>query len=323
MSIINNEIDVETVSGVTNTHHRFVYDGYLCVQRLNGAANNSIYLVFGWDPSEPVATRPLVLQKYGQYNMFYTHDGNKNVSELVFFQQASGIAAHYEYAPFGSVTATGRSTSVTAYDFCEYNPFQFSSEYADDTLGLVYYNYRHYNQTGGRWNNRDCLLAPNEYLFVSNDSLLDFDQLGMKSAALRPWNRPLNIPVKPPHKPIIVIPEGPSIRSDGSLANAIADEMSRVYYSKERVLSEGINLCKRFAPPRIVQSSSQISYERASCKCCVVSYLLLMVDTDNSTVYHFYSASVHNQSCAEVKRQGFWDANHAPYKKIYEYIPWY
>ena len=32
---------VEMVSGVTNTHHRFVYDGYLCIKRLN-AANNSV-----------------------------------------------------------------------------------------------------------------------------------------------------------------------------------------------------------------------------------------------------------------------------------------
>ena len=55
---------IETVNSTTNTHHRFVYDGYLCIQRLNAAANNAIDLVFGWDPSEQVATRPLVLQKY-------------------------------------------------------------------------------------------------------------------------------------------------------------------------------------------------------------------------------------------------------------------
>ena len=119
------------------------------------AANNSIDLMFGWDPSEQVATRPLILQKYGQYNLFYTHDGNKNVSELVFFQQANGIAAHYEYAPFGAVTATSRSTPVTAYDFRECNPFRFSAEYADDVLCLVHYNFRHYEPCVGRWLNRD------------------------------------------------------------------------------------------------------------------------------------------------------------------------
>ena len=156
---------------VTKNDQRFVYDGYVCIQRLNAASNNAIDLVFTWDPSEPIATRPLVLQKYGQYNLFYTHDGNKNVSELVFFQQANGIAAHYEYAPFGAITAASRSTPVTAYDFREYNPFRFSSEYADDKVELVYYNYRHYNPIKCQWCSRDPLLeiaSINLYAFCKN-----------------------------------------------------------------------------------------------------------------------------------------------------------
>ena len=59
---------------------------------------------------------------------------SKNVSEIVFFQQQNGIAAHYEYAPFGAVTVASRSTPVTAYDFREYNPFRFSSEYSVDGI---------------------------------------------------------------------------------------------------------------------------------------------------------------------------------------------
>jgi len=35
------------------------------------------------------------------------------------------------------------------------NPYRFSSEFADDTLGLVYYNYRHCEPTMGRWLSRD------------------------------------------------------------------------------------------------------------------------------------------------------------------------
>ena len=173
---------IETVNSVTNTHHRFVYDGYVCIQRLNAASNNAIDLVFGWDPSEPVATRPLILQKYEQYNMFYTHDGNKNVSELVFFQQANGIAAHYEYAPFGAVTAASRSTPVTAYDFREYNPFRFSSEYADDAFGLLYYNFRHFNVYVGKWLMRDPYwerAGRNIYIYLDN-SISSFDRLGLK-----------------------------------------------------------------------------------------------------------------------------------------------
>ena len=37
--------------------------------------------------------------------------------------------------------------------FC--NTFRFSSEYADDTIGLVYYNYRHFNPWSATWLCRD------------------------------------------------------------------------------------------------------------------------------------------------------------------------
>ena len=35
-------------------------------------------------------------------------------------------------------------------NIAELNPFCFSSEYADDELGLVYYNCRYLNPTDGR-----------------------------------------------------------------------------------------------------------------------------------------------------------------------------
>ncbi len=183
----------ETVGGaVTDSNFSFVYDGYLCIQRLNATTRN-VKLIFTWDPLEKVATRPLMVEKPGKYKMHVTHDGNKNVSELVFFSGGSGIAAHYEYAPFGVVTASTRSTSVTAYDFRTYNPFRFSSEYADDTLGLVYYNYRHYNPLDGRWTSRDPVqnlihliriyagrnLERNCYLFVNDKPLFAVDALGL------------------------------------------------------------------------------------------------------------------------------------------------
>ena len=74
----------------TNKHQRFVYDKYLCIQRLNGT-NNAVTDLFEWDPTEPVATRPLYWQPRtaeGNCSLFYTHDGNKNVSEAVFYQRA-------------------------------------------------------------------------------------------------------------------------------------------------------------------------------------------------------------------------------------------
>ncbi|MBQ8124537.1 MAG: RHS repeat protein [Kiritimatiellae bacterium] len=172
---------VESANGVTNAHHRFVYDGYLCIQRLDATANNLIELSFAWDPTEPVATRPLVMQRNGGWNFFYTHDGNKNVSEVVSFQQARGVPAHYEYAPFGAVTAATRNTNITAFDVRSLNPYRFSSEYADDALGLVYYNYRHYEPVIGRWLSRDAarFRDRNLYLICENRVFGCYDRLGL------------------------------------------------------------------------------------------------------------------------------------------------
>ena len=171
---------IETVDNATNTHHRFVYDGYLCIQRLNAAANNAIDLIFAWDPAEPVATRPLMIEKPGVCTLHVMHDGNKNVSDLVFFNGGSGVAAHYEYAPFGALTVSTRNSTSTAYDFRTYNPFRFSSEYADDALGLVYYNYRHYGPVMGRWLSRDPIGGVFEMSFIINAQVMKNDILGLK-----------------------------------------------------------------------------------------------------------------------------------------------
>ena len=90
---------------------------------------------------EIITLRPLVMQRNGGWNFFYTHDGNKNVSDVVSFQQARGVPAHYEYAPFGAVTVSATNTAFTAFNVAATNPFRFSSEYADDALGLVYCDY--------------------------------------------------------------------------------------------------------------------------------------------------------------------------------------
>ena len=75
--------------------------------------------------------------------------------ELIRGMGETVYAAHYEYAPFGAVTATTNNTAFTAFNVAESNPFRFSSEYTDDALGLVYYNYRHYIPSIFRWTVRD------------------------------------------------------------------------------------------------------------------------------------------------------------------------
>ena len=134
--------------GSTNRLDRCTYDNYLCVARNRWQPDGtSAADRFVWDPMELVATRPLAFYQPNAQPQLYSIDGNKNVSELVSSADGS-ISAHYEYAPFGEEILTSGSLALT-------NPFRFSSEYADDTIALIYYNYRHLEPVTGRWLNRD------------------------------------------------------------------------------------------------------------------------------------------------------------------------
>ena len=64
------------------------------------------------------------------------------------------------------------------------NPFRFSSEFHDDELGLVYYNYRYYNPQLGRWTKRDpingtSLKILNINIYCNNNPLNNIDKLGL------------------------------------------------------------------------------------------------------------------------------------------------
>jgi len=75
------------------------------------------------------------------------YDGNGNVVGLV--STADGIvAAQYEYGPFGEPL---RAAGPLAAE----NPIRFSTKYTDPETGLVYYGYRYYSPSLGRWLSRD------------------------------------------------------------------------------------------------------------------------------------------------------------------------
>ena len=170
-------VEMRTVKDGAETLQRFAYDNYLCVQQLRGA-DNAIFHSYVWDPTEPIATRPLIfIPSIGEV-AYYFHDGNKNVSDLVDIQ---GSVVHYAYTPFGAPTA-----SVPAE-----NPYRFSAEVYDGTLGLSYYNYRHHNSRVGRWLTRDLIEEYHSiglYLFAQNNGANHFDRLGlMESDFIQPF----------------------------------------------------------------------------------------------------------------------------------------
>lgn len=99
-------------------------------------------------------------------------DLTKNVWEV--FGSSGNIRTTYSYTPYGEVTAQGNVSQ----------PVQWSSEMYDEDLGLVYYNYRHYNPHDGRWINRDPIAEQsgwNLYGFVGNGPIAIHDLLGNKA----------------------------------------------------------------------------------------------------------------------------------------------
>jgi RHS repeat-associated protein len=101
-------------------------------------------------------------------------DGNGNVMGLVNAANGS-VVAQYEYGPFGEVIrATGPMAKV--------NPFRFSTKYQDDETDLLYYGYRYYDPSTGRWKSRDPIEEQgglNLYGFVSNEPSGLIDYLGL------------------------------------------------------------------------------------------------------------------------------------------------
>jgi RHS repeat-associated protein len=67
------------------------------------------------------------------------------------------------------------------------NPIRFSSKYTDDESDFLYYGYRYYNPSTGRWLNRDPIHEAgglNLYAFLQNSPLNDFDALGERIVSL-------------------------------------------------------------------------------------------------------------------------------------------
>ena len=159
-----------TVAGTTTLHHRYIYRGYLQIAALDltRAAHPALWLVT-WDPSQSTATRPLALQKDGTW-FTYGYDITKNVCEL--FGPNGYIRTAYSYTPFGSVSASENGVVQN---------FQWSSEFYDSELDLVYYNYRHYSPAHGRFLSRDPIAEQgglNLYAFVGNTPISKWDILG-------------------------------------------------------------------------------------------------------------------------------------------------
>lgn len=149
-------------------HQRFLYRGYLQIACFDPTRSHHPVMWFvTWDPTQPVATRPLAIRKDGSWYT-YGWDLTKNICEV--FGPAGYIRTTYTYSPYGQVTASGDLTQ----------PVQWSSEFYDAEPALVYYNYRHYNPFDGKWVTRD-IASREDYVFSNNSPCYMVDITGLAS----------------------------------------------------------------------------------------------------------------------------------------------
>jgi RHS repeat-associated protein len=156
----------------TNT---YLYDGWNLLAETTGSSTN--YYIWGLDLSQSMqgagGVGGLLMAVLDGDAYCPGFDANGNVTD---YTDASGTTvARYEYDPFGKVSAQSGSM---ADDFV----YRFSTKYADDETGLVYYGYRYLNPDVGRWINRDPIVEDggmNLYGFAANSPLSHFDILGL------------------------------------------------------------------------------------------------------------------------------------------------
>jgi len=163
---------------VPQSTNRFVYDGWNVIAVLNPQSAVVQSLTWGSDLSGSLqgagGVGGLLCVNAGSNGVhFFAMDGNGNVAALVKASDGT-VSATYEYGPFGElVRATGPMAKA--------NPFRFSNKYQDDDTDMLYYGYRYYSPSTGRWLNRDPLREKggfNLYGFVRNNSCSAFDPDG-------------------------------------------------------------------------------------------------------------------------------------------------
>jgi len=177
----------------------FLYDGWNLIAELNANARNARVRTYLWGTDLSGTMQGaggvgglLKLTYYGTSttNAFVAYDGNGNVTALI--DAANGNAcARYEYGPFAEpIRSSGPLSKL--------NPLRFSTKYTDNESGFLYYGYRYYNPSTGRWLSRDPIVqraGSGDYCFANEDPLNGFDIAGL----LRAGEDLFNVTFEPHH----------------------------------------------------------------------------------------------------------------------------
>jgi RHS repeat-associated protein len=181
-----------TENWTLDKHLKFVYNGYEQIEELDSVNSDAILKKRIWGNGK------IICDIHGATTYYALGDANKNITE--YLDNSGIIQAHYEYSPFGKIT---KKTGTKQDDF----DYRFSSEVLDYETGLVYYNYRYYSPTLGKWLSRDPIgefeqVSEDEYIFnslysfVNNNSTNNVDFLGhglVQWILTGDWNAPQNV----------------------------------------------------------------------------------------------------------------------------------
>lgn len=171
------------------THAKYVWDGWLLLEELNGLSSNAVTKKYTWgldlaglngsvnDRTSAGGIGGVLAMRIvsGSKDYCYLYDGNGNVGQLVEWSLTSNyVKAKYEYDPYGSRANSGSGEPA--------NDFRFSTKVLDSETGLYYYGYRYYNPKLGRWMNRDPLSEQPDvlvYRSMRNNPVVQRDALGL------------------------------------------------------------------------------------------------------------------------------------------------
>lgn len=168
-------------TGTVASDLKFVYQGMELLAELDesGAPLKSFH--WGIDLSDTRggtggAMGLVMWRDLGSNESYYpSYDLNGNVTGLI--DDSGDYVAWYEYDAFGKLVPTSATGSMH-----DENPIRFSTQYTDKETGLVYYGFRYYDPSKGRFLNRDPIGEAgglNLYRFVGNDPVNRVDVWGL------------------------------------------------------------------------------------------------------------------------------------------------
>lgn len=106
-------------------------------------------------------------------NVFYVHDANKNITDLV--TPDGTVVGQYDYDSYGNLY-------IAEGELAKANPFRFSNEYFDLETGHISYQQRYLKTETASWMNRDPMEergGANLYQYGFNDPIGNRDHMGL------------------------------------------------------------------------------------------------------------------------------------------------